>query len=191
MDFAGLMERVRAGCPRAAREVVDRYGDHLRRIVRRRLNQRLRTQYDSLDFLQDVWASVFTGPARWRSFATPADLLRFLARLASNKVVEAARRRLKTQKHDLKRERSLEHAVGDAASAAPIDPAARQPTPSQVVMAAERWEGLLRGQPARYRHALELLRQGHTHTEVAEQLGFHPKLIQRLLRKLNPTPEPR
>ena len=27
MDFAGLMERVRAGCPLAAREVVDRYGD--------------------------------------------------------------------------------------------------------------------------------------------------------------------
>jgi hypothetical protein len=26
---------------------------------------------------------------------------------------------------------------------------------------------------------------------VAEQLGVHPKLIQRLLRKLNPTPEPR
>jgi uncharacterized protein YerC len=32
---------------------------------------------------------------------------------------------------------------------------------------------------------LELLRQGHTHSEISEQTGVHPKVIQRLRRKLS------
>ena len=34
-EFRLLMGRVRRGCPAAARELHDRYSDHLRRIVRR------------------------------------------------------------------------------------------------------------------------------------------------------------
>ena len=56
-EFAQLMQRVRAGDPRAAQEVFDRYSEPIRRVVRRYLHQRLRAQYDSIDILQTVWAS--------------------------------------------------------------------------------------------------------------------------------------
>jgi len=182
--FARLMERMRDGCPDAARELCERYSDHILRVVRRRLHQRLRTQFDSLDFTQAVWASFFTTAAQRCTFDDPDDLLGFLAQLATNKVAETFRSRMLTDKRNLSREVPL---GGDAleGGAAP----ARQPTPSQELMARECWERLVAGQPEQYRQALELLRQGHSRQEIAERLHIHPKRLQRLLSQLEPKPE--
>ena len=60
----------------------------------------------------------------------------------------------------------------------------RDPTPSQVAIANERWERLVDGQPDRYRLVLDMLRLGHTHEEIAERTGLHRKVIQRLLHKM-------
>ena len=180
-EFAALMGRVRAGNEDAAREVFDRYSPHVRRVVRRRLHQRLRSQYDSNDFLQAVWASFFAVPAERYTFDYPGELVQFLAGIAANKVVDVFRQRMHTAKYDMTRERPLAGRAGSL----PADLPARYPSPSQVFMAAERWEQLLEGQPPRCRKVLELLRLGHTHLEVAEQTGVHPKVIQRMLRKLN------
>ena len=51
-------------------------------------------------------------------------------------------------------------------------------------MANEQWENLLRGLPPEYQRMLELLRQGYTHEEIAENLGIYTKVIQRFLEKL-------
>src|SRR5579871_2901574 len=152
-DFGSLMRRVREGCPEAAREVFDRFSPHVRRVVRRHLAQRLRRQYDSHDFLQAVWASFFTTPADRYAFDRPEDLVNFLARVATNKVVDAFRSRTATQKNDVGREESA-RPMTDAA-----DPPGREPTPSQLAIAEERWELLLRGQSPEYRRVLELFRQ--------------------------------
>jgi RNA polymerase sigma-70 factor (ECF subfamily) len=187
-DFEGLMRRVREGCPGAAREVYDRYNPHVQRVVRRYLARRLRKQYDSLDFLQEIWASFFMTPADQYTFDRPADLINFLGRVATNKVVEAYRHRVQTAKHDITRELPIGHLPpGDGpvvTSAVAAEPAGREPTPSQLTIAEERWQLMLRDQPPRCRRILELLRQGHTYREVSEQTGIHSKVIQRLVRKL-------
>jgi RNA polymerase sigma factor (sigma-70 family) len=188
-EFEALMLRVRDGCPEAAREVFERFSPHVRRVVRRLLARRLRRQYDSQDFLQAVWASFFTTPADRYAFANADDLVNFLARVAANKVIEVNRNRLGTLKHDVRRERPIGARPLGAAEVTP-EPAARQPTPSQVAIAEERWERMLRDQSTRCRDVLELLRQGHTYGEVAERTGVHPKVIQRLLRKLSPESDP-
>src|SRR3954454_4204180 len=103
-EFAALMRRVRAGNPEAAREVFERYSGHVRRVVRRRLHQRLRAQYDSLDLLQAIWASFFHVPIERYTFAKPDDLIAFLSRLAYNKAVEVFRRHLRTGQRNLNRE---------------------------------------------------------------------------------------
>src|SRR5260370_21457217 len=107
-DFRQLMTRVRAGSEEAARELFDRYSGHISRVVRRRLHSRLRTQYDSLDFLQAVWASFFAVPLEEYTFDHPEDLVRFLARMAYNKVVDVTRRRFGTVKHNINSERPFE-----------------------------------------------------------------------------------
>ena len=179
-EFQALMERVRAGCPDAARKVHDLYSIHIRRVIRRQLHQRLRTQFDSIDFLQDIWLSFFQSPLEKYTFPDQDSLIGFLASLAQHKVADECRRRLEYQKYNLNAEQSLE---GDGRKAA-VDPPQRAPTPSQVAMAKERWEGMVDGQPDPYRLMLQMLRQGHTHLEIAEKTGLHPKMIQRLLQKM-------
>lgn len=180
-EFAELLQRVRAGDPEASRLLVERYSPHVYRVVRRCLAQRLRRCYDSQDFLQAVWSSFFLVPAERFAFNAPEELIGFLARLATHKVIDAYRGQLASRKRDVGREPALlPIAEADDATNVP----ARQPTASQLAMADEEWERLVRDQSPGRRHVLELLRLGHTREEVAARTGIHVKAIQRLVRKL-------
>lgn len=184
-DFSLLWGRVQSGCPQAAQELYDRYSPHIRRVVRRQLHQRMRAQFDSADFLQSVWASFFKGVPERYHFDGPDALVGFLCRVASNKVTETFRQRMQAEKYNLNRERSLEQLAEERL----VHPTSRLPSPSQVASANERWERMMAGQPERHRTILEMLRQGHTHQEIADNLGLHPKVVQRFLRKLSDTGE--
>jgi RNA polymerase sigma-70 factor (ECF subfamily) len=181
-EFARLMQRVRDGDPQAAHEVFERYSEAIRRVVRRYLHQRLRAQYDSIDILQTVWASFFQVPPERYTFETPEALVKYLSQMAHHKAVNAYRRGQAAAKRDLTRQVPLYESTQELEMADPV----RQPTPSQLVIAAEHWERIIDGQPPRVREALELLRLGHTKREVADRLGLHPKSIHRLLEKLLP-----
>jgi len=179
-DFRALMERVRAGSDDAARELLERYGPHLRFLVRKKLHPSLRNKFDSLDFVQDVWASFFAGVAEQETFERSAVLKGFLAAMANKKLAENFRSQCATQKRDTNREHSLD---GSAVLSA-RELSAKQPTPSQFVAAEEEWERMLADLSPLQRHILTLLRQGYTHSEVAQELGLSEKSIQRLLRRI-------
>src|SRR5581483_11639550 len=106
--FDDLMRRLRDGSEDAARELLHRYGDAILRVVRRKLSRELRSKFDSVDFVQAVWASFFTGTPRQRRFDHPQALMAFLVTLAQNKVIDAVRQRMQTQKHNVNRERPLD-----------------------------------------------------------------------------------
>ena len=177
-EFHILMNRLRAGCPDAARDTVRRYGDHVLRIVRSRLHRSLRRQYDSIDFTQEVWGCFFKAPWGKYDFNAPEELIGFLACLAYRKVADVHRRGFHRRKSNLDRVRPLDREDPDR------DLPVRGPTPSQFAMANERWEAMLKGQPDSIRLLLEMLRQGHAPKEIAELTGLHPKLIQRCLVKV-------
>jgi RNA polymerase sigma-70 factor (ECF subfamily) len=180
-DFARLMERVRGGCPDAIDEFLRRYGGHIREVVRQHLNQKLRTQFDSLDFQQDVWKSFFTGPARHHTFRSPQALARYLAEMACHKVIDVHRRRLESAAHGTSREQTF----GDIpfSQVAP-EVAARNPTPSQFAIANEEWQRLLAEQPKHHRRILELRREGHTRAEIARALRVDERMVSRVLEAL-------
>jgi RNA polymerase sigma-70 factor (ECF subfamily) len=185
-EFASLMEQVRSGNQEAAQEVYNRYSDPVRRVVRRWLEQRLRRQYDSADFVQSVWASFFQVPADAYTFPNPDALVAFLSRMAYHKVIETRRKRRGTLRRGKGDEQSLDEPPPDKPRNSPLAQALPGPTqtPSQYMMADERWEGLLRRLPPGHKRVLELLREGHTHTEIADRLGIDRKVIQRLLDRL-------
>ena len=79
-EFEQLMQRVRARCPQAQRELVERYDRHVRRAVRRLLPPLLRRRYDAEDFTQTVWTTFFTALEERYSFPNPASLVAFLTR---------------------------------------------------------------------------------------------------------------
>ena len=181
-EFKLLMLRVKQGSQEAARELFERYGPHIRRVVRRKLHQKLRSQFDSQDFVQDVWASFFGDQKQLADFERPEALIGFLANMAYNKVVDAFRHNIATQKRDVYRDRPLEKMIDMEG----VRLAADDPTPSQVVAGNEEWDQLLKRLPARYRAILTLLRQGDTHEQIALKLGLNVKTVQRLLRKIVP-----
>ena len=59
-SFAFLMEQLRLGDQDAAWTIIEIYGPHIKRVVRRDMHDKLRSKYDSADFVQAVWAS-FSG----------------------------------------------------------------------------------------------------------------------------------
>lgn len=177
--FAALMQQVRSGSDEAARELLELYSAHVCRIIRRRLGRELRSKYDSDDFAQAVWASFFANREMACQFEQPEALMAFLARLASNKLIDQ-RRHLAAAKRNISRERSLD----GSSLAADRTLAGDQPTPSQFAIANEQWERLTADQPSHYRRILALRAGGATHQEIAAELGVSTKTVQRVLEKL-------
>lgn len=182
-SFEELLARMQAGDGAAIGDLFTRYNDSVRRVVRRMLHASLRRRYDSADFAQSVWTSFVDLPRTDYSFGTPEELIAFLSRIAYNKVVQTTRQRLGTQKHDMRREQSLDSPGRNDAPLGVTLPGAGH-TPSQYVMAEERWEKIIHGLPPGHVRVLELLRDGHSHVEITDDLGVHPKVIQRLLHRL-------
>lgn len=177
--FADLMRLVREGSDDAAWRVVDRYGEAIRRAVRRALNSRLRSKFDSLDFVQIVWQSLFRVRDKLSRFDHPEELAAYLVAMARNKVGMEVRRRMMTQKFDVGHEQSLDQlqACGEGVPD-------RQPAPIDVAIARERWNRLLADQPPRYQRIVHLRLQGHTCQDIADTLHVDERTVRRFLKRL-------
>jgi len=176
--FYELLRGIKEGSEMAARQFLDRYGRFIRHVVRRHMMQKLRAQFDSEDFLQDVCASFFSHPPGPEDFSDPAALLQFLGKIARNKVTDAARQGL-AQRRDVNRVNSLDGSADYAAEKLQSG----DPTPSEVVRADETWEALA-GPNADQRKLLYMLRNGYTQEEIARVLGLSVRHVKRLVQKL-------
>jgi RNA polymerase sigma-70 factor (ECF subfamily) len=174
------MERVRQGSPEAARQLVDRCGPHILRMVRRQMHVKLRARFDSADFVQSVWASFFAKPPDNVTFDKPEALVVYLVKMARNKVVDEVRDRMLTAKNNVNREHSLDGSAAFAAGMA----VCRQPTPSQVAVAQETYHRLMENLGPENQAIVDRLREGHMHYEIAQELGVTTKKVQRVLHKL-------
>ncbi|MHB1034074.1 MAG: RNA polymerase sigma factor [Pirellulales bacterium] len=176
-DFCGLMRLVSNGSEDAAWQLVTRYGEDIRRAVRRVLNVKLRPKFDSLDFVQLVWKSFFRARGNCDRFHRPEELAAYLAAMARNKVGMETRRRLATKKHDVQQEQSLVQFRAE-------EMAGRQPAPIDIAIAHEQWEQMLKDQPAHYRRIIHLRLQGHTCHDIGKAVRLDERSVRRFLTKL-------
>jgi RNA polymerase sigma factor (sigma-70 family) len=177
--FRGLIDRVREGSEDAAWELVDQYGEAIRRAVRRALNERLRSKFDSLDFVQIVWNSLFRVRDKLDRFGRPEELTAYLVTMARNKVGMEVRRRMMTEKYNVKYEKSLEQLQANERTNVP----SRQPSPVDVAIAREQWDRLLEGQPQHYRQIVQLRLQGHTYQSIADAVHLDECTVRRFLKR--------
>lgn len=176
-EFERLMERVRTGDPEVGKELFERYGKAIQMVVRYRLDHRLRSQFDSLDFAQDAWASFFRIPADNYTFQTPEELMAFLSRVVRHKMIDAYRKHCRrSQEGERKFVKSVSYEE---------EQPARQPTASQVAIVEEEWRRMLKDKPEEMQRALEMVREGYSLRETAQTLGLTVKSIQRLIKRLN------
>jgi RNA polymerase sigma-70 factor (ECF subfamily) len=190
VDLAERMARAKAGDELAIRELLGRFEDEVRLVIRGRLPRSLRSKFDSMDFVQSVWQDVFTAerldPER---FENAKHLLGYLAGVARNKVNEEHRRRTQTHKYNLRREEPLYVRRGDRE--VPREVAASDPSPSQDAQAKDRLAQLLQGRSPLERQVVELRRRGLTYADIGEQLGMHESAVRRIVDSIRQALESR
>ncbi len=179
-EFDTLMGRVRQGDEAAAWDLVELYGPHVIRVIRRHLAHEIRSKFDSDDFAQAVWASFFAAPDRYGDMEHPNQLVGLLVTMARNKVIDEVRRRMKTQKYAVQRERRY---AGRSSQEDLLR--ARDGTPSQMAVARERWLAMLNSQPEVHRRVVRLKLMGRTHRSIAQTLQISERTVQRVIERLS------
>ncbi len=179
-ELAGLLARVRAGDEAATRILLQSFEDDVRKAVRGQLPRVLRTQFDSMDFVQSVWQSFFSSCDQDPDAFQDARHLRgYLAGVARNKVLEVHRQRTRTKKYDVNREERLNARRDD--QDVQRDLPAGGPTPSQNAQANDRLAVLIAGRSPEDIRIVELRRQGLTLKEVAERVGKDERSVRRVI----------
>jgi RNA polymerase sigma-70 factor (ECF subfamily) len=174
-EFRTLIRQVQQGSQEAARQLADKYGPHVRRYVHRALSRDLRGQYDSLDFVQLVWASFFHQTEDLPEIESPAQLVSYLAKMAQHKLVDE-QRRIHAQKNDVAREQRIDEPDKQLAS--------RDPTPSAVAIFREEWDTLVNRQPGEVGRVVQLRYEGATFQEIADELQIHERTARKAIDRL-------
>lgn len=181
-DLAERFQLAKQGDEAALRELLERFEDEVRMVVRNRLPRAMRSQYDSMDFVQAVWQSVFTGERLdLGRFENPRHLLAYLAGVAKNKVFEEHRRQT-TLKYDIARKEPLFVRRGNRD--VPRDVPGNDPTPSQDAQAGDRLAQILQGRNPQERQVVDLRRLGLTYDEIAARLGLHERAVRRIVNAI-------
>ena len=162
-DFDDLLRRTRDGDQEAARQFLATFESDVRTMVRNRLPRKLRTQFDSMDFVQQVWSSFFSGlKENPREFTNVQHLRGFLAGVAKNKVLQEHRRRTLTAKFQIAREEPLYVRRGN------------QEVARELVGPAE-------GRSDREVEVIKLRRQGWKFDEIAAQTQINERTVRRII----------
>jgi RNA polymerase sigma-70 factor (ECF subfamily) len=189
-DLGDLIARAKTGDEGAFRSLLQRFEGDVRTVVRVRLPRSLRSQFDSMDFVQAVWQSVFTGYEQHLSQFTNARHFKgYLAGVARNKVMEEHRRRTQTLKYDLKREEPLYVRRGHRDL--PREVVASDPSPSQDVQARDRFAQLVAGRSPLETQVIDLRRRGMTFEEIARETGLHERSVRRIIESIRQEMEAR
>lgn len=176
--FDSLIAKVRQGNNEAAKELLAEYGPHIIRVVRRRMNAKLRERFDSQDFTQAVWASFFGNIDEVTRLRDSEELIQFLSRVASNKVIDAGRRGQTSPENHLTDGETGEQAGHDHRLNI------SQPTPSEHAMARESWDRIVQDEGETERRIVECRRIGMTQLEIATEMGTSERQIRRILSRL-------
>jgi len=160
------------------------YGERVRRIIRFRINQKLRPKLDSVDVVQDVLLLAMGGLKDF-TYRSEGDFLRWLSRIAENKIRDIFDE-FHAEKRDIRKEipfKEQRPSTGGTMSAA-LDPM-RVPTPSVIMCKKEsldRLEKALDELKPEYKEVVVLKRiEGLSYDEIGERLGKSPKAVSMLL----------
>jgi RNA polymerase sigma-70 factor (ECF subfamily) len=189
-DLAGLVERVKAGDADAISDFVRRFESEVRAMVRGRLPQALRSQFDSMDFVQAIWESVLIKDGQdMAQFTNEQHVRAFLAGVARNKVYAEHRKRTRTRRYNLKREEPLYVRRGNREQ--PRELQSPDPTPSQDAQVRDRYAQIVAGRSAKEVEVIELRRQGLTFDEIAERTGIGERSVRRIIDSIRERMEAR
>jgi RNA polymerase sigma factor (sigma-70 family) len=179
-DISDLIARAKEGDETAIRDFLSQFEQEVRIMVRGRLPKTLRSQFDSMDFVQTVWQSFFSDLRdNPREFENIRHLRGFLAGLARNKVYQEHRRLSRTAKYALEREEPLYLKKGNKEiDRGLVSP---EPSPSETFQATDRLAQLTAGCNPRDVEIITLRHQGLTFDEIAARVGLNERSVRRVI----------
>lgn len=178
-NFQKLIESLEQHQEAAVEELVERYGNHILRVVRKHLNQRMRIRFDSDDFMQAVWATLFVKPTAFQHIEDEGQLIAFLTQIAFHKVIDARRANTQSQRRDVHREISLDQPE----SSIQLTPA-HATTPSAYLIADEELRKIQEEMPQKLQWMIDCRLRGMTFEAIAEQAGIHERTVRRVFDRL-------
>lgn len=175
-SFQDLIRRVRSGDEQAAVELLEKYEPDLRILARVRLTDpALCRLMDSIDVCQSVLCNFFVRAASGQfELETPEQLLKLLATMVRNKVIDHARRE-RSMWRDVRRVSNID--VNDLELAGQIE------TPSQLVAARELLDEFHARLTAEERHLVEQRKLGRKWEEIAKELGEQADSLRKRLTR--------
>ena len=181
-SLAELMDRLRTGEDGAAREVFVRFAARLAGLARRHLDNRLAVKIDPEDVVQSAYKSFFLRQREGDLDVGSWDgLWGVLTVITLRKCADRA-----AYYHAEKRDVARETRANTESTPAVYDLALdREPNPEEAAALAETVEALFRSiDDPDERAILELSLQGHTATEISEQLGRAERSVRRLRERV-------
>ena len=158
----------------ALNQLCSVYGERVRRIIRLRLDRKLRPKLDSVDIVQDALILAL-GRLKDFTYKNEGDFLRWLCRIAENRLYDIFDK-FHTDKRNIRKEipfkKEDRHTEGDVIGA--LDPAWTT-TPSAILCRKEsldKLEKALDKLKPEYKEVVVLkMLEGLSHAEIAEKLG--------------------
>ncbi len=99
--------------------------------------------------------------------------------MARNKVIDETRRQGRTKVGGNRQTRSY----NDPAVESQLHPD-RNPTPSAIAIARERWEKLIDSQPKHYQDVARLKLMGEAQVEIARKLKINVRTVRKIIERL-------
>ena len=174
-EYDRLMANVRKGSEGALAELFRHLNPLVCNTIRKHMPAQMRKSFETADLGQVAWGTLFRHRSRLNRCQSPRDLEAFIATVTFNKLRVEMRKRLTQKRHNVKGEMRLDHMR---------QPLSKDPSPSQVVMAREKWSHILRGQPEHYQEIIRLVIEGHRSKEIAVKLGLEAGSVRRIRRTI-------
>jgi RNA polymerase sigma-70 factor (ECF subfamily) len=162
------------------------YGERVRRIVRLRMGQELRSKLESMDLVQDALVCALGGLKDF-TYKDEGDFLRWLSKIAENRLRDNLEK-FHADKRDIRKEVRLDNqnpSTGDGfvRIPSPID----STTPSVIMSRKEELDKLEKAidqLKPEYREVIILKRiEGLSYKEIGERLGRSPDAVGMLLSR--------
>jgi RNA polymerase sigma-70 factor (ECF subfamily) len=181
-----LVTLAKEGDQPAVEQLCRIYGERVRRIIRLRIDRKLRPKIDSVDVVQDALVLALAGLKDF-TYRDEGDFLRWLSRIAENKLRDILDK-FHTEKRDIRREipfKKVETKTeeGSIGIASPL----QTTTPSVALLRKEQYDRLERAidkLKPEYREVIFLSRiERLSHKEIAVKLGKSKGAVAMLLSR--------
>jgi len=181
-----LVTLAKAGDESAFEQLYKTYGEHIRRIMRLRMGNELRSKLESMDLVHDAFISALRGLDNF-TYKNEGDFLRWVSQIAENRIRDNLDK-FHADKRDIRKEIPLSNNRRNDQETVSIDLSPRDTTtPSMIMSKSEdlnKLEDAIDRLKPEYKEVIKLSKiEGLSYEEIARRTERTPDAVRMLLSR--------